>query len=102
MPEVIFIPVEGDRLVVLAPEGGSLGDLCDEVDAPVPFSCRGATCGTCRVVVLEGEALLLPPNEDEVSLLALFGSPPGHRLACQAVMHPGGGRLVVRPVMDSE
>jgi ferredoxin len=102
MPEVIFVPNAGDSLVALAPEGGSLGDLCDEVDAPVPFSCRSATCGTCRVVVLEGEEQLLPASDDELSLLALFGSPAAHRLACQAVMLPGTGRLVLRPVTDEE
>jgi ferredoxin len=102
MPEVVFAVIGEEPRVVSAPEGGSLGDLCDEVDAPVPFGCRGATCGMCRVVVTEGALHLLPAQEDEESLLALFGSPPSHRLACQVFIRPGSGRVVLRPVTDEE
>ena len=104
MPEVIFTPVGGKRLCVQAPEGGSLADLCDDVEAPVTFACRGATCGACRVWVLEGALLLVPPEDDERERLEAFESagqaaPPsgGHRLACQATMHARSGRLVLRP-----
>jgi ferredoxin len=99
MPEVIFAPTEGERLVVEAPDGGSLGDLCDEVGAPVTFSCRSATCGSCRVEVLEGAALLVPADTDESDLLASFSGIASvtYRLACQAVMQRGPGRLVLSP-----
>src|SRR5690606_34619412 len=53
MPTVRFLSDEGD-LEVDVPEGGPLVDVCDEHDAPVPFSCRSASCGTCRLDVLEG------------------------------------------------
>ncbi len=113
MPQVVFMSTGAGPsvppLAAEAPEVGSLGDLCDDVSAPVPFSCRSATCGTCRIVVLEGGELLLPPEADELSLLAIFASPATafaspvlQRLACQAKMRPGPGRVLLRPVADDE
>lgn len=81
-----------------APQGGALVDLCDAHYAPVPFSCRSATCGTCHVMVLEGEELLEPPNEAEAELLMILGGPEKSRLACQAVVRGVPGKLRVRPV----
>jgi ferredoxin len=75
--------VEGD---------GPLIDLCDEARAPVAFSCRAASCGTCRVEVLAGAGLLEPPGRDEIPLLAS----PAQRLACQAVVRPGPGLVRLR------
>ena len=105
MPQVVFVEDGDESLTVEAPEGGSLGDLCDDVGAPVPFSCRSATCGTCRIVVLEGAELLLPAEEDEPALLAIFRTPsstPSQRLACQAKMSARPGRIVGRPGADDE
>ena len=121
MPQVVFMSTGAGPsvppLAAEAPEGGSLGDLCDDVSAPIPFSCRSATCGTCRIVVLEGGELLLPPEADELSVLAIFASavanpgasagapfasPALQRLACQAKMRPGPGRVLLRPVADDE
>jgi 2Fe-2S ferredoxin len=108
MPQVVFRAAdnEAEEVSVEARAGGALGDLCDEHDAPVPFSCRSATCGTCRVVVLEGAELFLPPEPDEVDLLAIFGvgsvAPFTQRLACQAKLRAGEGRVVIRAVGDDE
>jgi ferredoxin len=117
MPTVIFEPSEHESdlrdlqrsgvrpiprapLVIDAPEGGSLADLCDTHEAPVPFSCRSANCGTCRVVILEGMSELAPPEAEERSVLDLFGSAPTHRLACCITMRPGLATLRLRPVDD--
>jgi 2Fe-2S ferredoxin len=86
--------------------GASLMDLCDEASAPVPFSCRSATCGTCRVIVLEGASLLSRIEADEADILALFAGssilPPDavERLACQAKVHGGSGRIIIRAADD--
>lgn len=88
-----------------APEGGRLLDLCDELGhhegddarAPIAFSCRGASCGSCRVEVLEGTELLVAPERDERDTLALLGAPAAERLACQTVVRAGEGRVVLRP-----
>jgi 2Fe-2S ferredoxin len=108
MPTVIFetATVGGEPLTVKAPEGGSLGDLCDDVGAPIPFSCRSANCGTCRIHVLEGAEHLLAADDEELDVLDAFSvAPPAQRLACQAKMRPdstGLEVLRVRPVGDDE
>jgi ferredoxin len=97
MPIVRFEEsAQGPGTAADAPEGGRLVDVCDDARAPVAFSCRSATCATCRVAVIEGADLLDPPNADERELLDLLGAPRSHRLACQAVVRPGAGRLVLR------
>jgi 2Fe-2S ferredoxin len=84
-----------------APEGARLVDLCDEGGAPVPFSCRSASCGTCRIDVLEGADLLDAPRDEELDILDIFGDEPGRRrLACQARVGAGAGCVRVRAVMD--
>jgi ferredoxin len=76
---------------VSAAEGGDLLDLCDEARAPVSFSCRGATCGSCLVRVRRGSRHLAPPNATERQLLVTLGLDATHRLACQARVRPGDG-----------
>jgi ferredoxin len=81
-----------------APEGAALVDLCDEHRAPVPFSCRSAVCATCRIDVLEGADLLDPPLDEELDILDSFADDPTQRrLACQARVRAGSGRVRVRP-----
>lgn len=81
-----------------APDGGDLLDICDEVLAPIAFSCRSASCGTCHIEVLEGAELLEKPAEDEEDLLDLLDGPENARLACQARVKPGPGFIRIRPV----
>ena len=98
MPVVVFecpgLPV----LEVPAPAGARVLDLCDEKSAGVPFSCRSASCGTCRVDVLEGAGLVEPPADEELDVLDLFGDDPARcRLACQLRLREGEGRLRLSP-----
>jgi len=83
-----------------APEGGRLIDVCDEARAPVAFSCRSASCGTCRVAVLEGASLLEPPRPDELEVLQIFCAGGDERLACQAVIKPLPGLIKLRWIND--
>ncbi|MBN2193434.1 MAG: (2Fe-2S)-binding protein [Polyangiaceae bacterium] len=94
MPTLRFAGLrpELDRIVE-APAGGQLVDICDALQAPVPFSCRAASCGTCVVRVLEGAEHLVRPNDDEAVLLALMGQSESCRLACQAEVRAGPGRV---------
>lgn len=101
MPRVAFEAPEGEPLVVEAAPGVRLVDLCDDNAAPIPFSCRSASCGTCRVDVLEGAELLEPPRDEELDVLDIFGDDPSRRrLACQARVRAGDGLLRVRPAED--
>jgi ferredoxin len=98
MPVVVFECPHVSVLEVHAPGGTRVLDLCDEKSAGVPFSCRSASCGTCRVDVLEGADLLEAPADDELDILDLFGDDPTRcRLACQMRLKSGEGRLRLRP-----
>jgi ferredoxin len=91
----------GDETEADAPLGGALVDLCDAVEAPVPFSCRSATCGTCRIEVISGLELFAAPGPDETALLAALGDGPTIRLACQAELRSGPGVVRLR-IADEE
>ncbi|MCL2448262.1 MAG: (2Fe-2S)-binding protein [Polyangiaceae bacterium] len=100
MPTVVFESPHAPPLVVETPTGARLVDVCDEHDAPVPFSCRGASCGTCRIDVIEGGDQLELPRDDELELLELMGDDPARcRLACQARLR-GEGLVRIRPAGD--
>ena len=104
MPTVTFERAKsapGAPLTISVPDGGALVDTCDDHEAPVPFSCKSASCGTCRIEILEGADELLAPADEELDVLDLFATaPPRYRLACQAKMKPGTGTLRVRAVDD--
>ncbi len=103
MPRIVFIGLDGDQKETNAPGGAALVDLADEVNAPIPFSCRSASCGTCRLVVLEGASLLAPADDDELQVLDAFGqAPPDRRLCCQAKLLEGSGTVRVRAARDDE
>ena len=99
MPRIEFVgSALGAKKTVDVPEGGALVDVCDEYLAPVPFSCRSASCATCHIEVLEGAELLEPPEAEERVLLEILTGLPNARLACQAQVKPGPGLLRVRPI----
>src|SRR5277367_325965 len=103
MPRIVFMGNAGEVREADVPGGGALVDLCDEHDAPIPFSCRSASCGTCRLVVLEGAHLLAEAEDEELQVLDAFGQgPPDRRLACQAKLLAGGGVVRVRAARDDE
>lgn len=99
MPTIEFegAGIAGDKTIDV-PEGGDLLDICDRILAPIAFSCRSASCGTCHIQILEGAALLEPPGEDEQDLLDLLDGPENDRLACQAKVKAGPGLIRIRPV----
>lgn len=98
MPRIEFLESAAGRAKTIeAPEGGALVDICDVHYAPVPFSCRSATCATCHVLIEQGEELLEPPAPEERELLALIRAPKGTRLACQAVVKAAPGLVRLRP-----
>ncbi|GAC1369506.1 MAG: hypothetical protein NVSMB47_19380 [Polyangiales bacterium] len=83
------------------PAGGPLREACDDAGAPVPFSCRSTSCGTCRVEVIEGAAWLDTAGADERAVLATFGDEPTtRRLACTAQLLAGDGLVRLRACED--
>ncbi|MFO0686498.1 MAG: 2Fe-2S iron-sulfur cluster-binding protein [Sandaracinus sp.] len=80
--------------------GASLVDVCDEhPESEVPFSCRSASCGTCRVRVKEGGNLLSKAQDDELDVLEVFGDGKDVRLCCQIQLKEEGNLVleVVEP-----
>jgi 2Fe-2S ferredoxin len=74
----------GEALRCEAEAGQALIDLCDEHHAPVPFSCRSASCGTCLVTIDDPAQVLEPPGDDERAFLESLALIAPHRLTCQA------------------
>ncbi|HVU00670.1 MAG TPA: 2Fe-2S iron-sulfur cluster-binding protein [Polyangiaceae bacterium] len=98
MPKIEFVEnALGRAKTVDAEGGGPLVDICDASYAPIPFSCRSATCGTCQTFVLEGADCFEPPNEAEAELLSILNG-RGTRLACQAVLKAGPGLVKLKSV----
>lgn len=86
----------GPEVVVEASAGDRVLDLCDATRSPVEFSCRSASCGVCRVEVLDGLDGLEPARDDEREVLALFDAGPRDRLACQARFAQGAVAVRLR------
>lgn len=97
MPTLIF---ERTRFTVDCPEGGRIVDVCDEhIMAGIPFSCRHANCGTCRVAITEGLEFCEEPDDDELQLSDVFKDPPHVRLACQLKIRPGAGTVRLKVLL---
>ncbi len=78
------IRFEPSNIELAAKEGDRVADLTDDrPDVMVPYGCRAANCGTCRVEVVEGEEAFKEPQEDEAEVLEIFGDEPRVRLCCQ-------------------
>ncbi|HEY3176460.1 MAG TPA: 2Fe-2S iron-sulfur cluster-binding protein [Candidatus Polarisedimenticolia bacterium] len=55
----------------------------------------GALCGTCCVLVYEGEERLAPPDTEEAARLAEMKLSPEHRLACRARVAAVEGEITI-------
>lgn len=63
---------------------GTLMSQCLAAGLPVASSCAGrGACARCVVMVLEGAAFLVPPDDHECLVLARNQTSPGVRLSCQ-------------------
>lgn len=98
----IRVRFEPSGFEVDANPGEALMDITDaHPAAEVPYSCRAATCGTCRVEVLEGEDALAAADEVELEVLEIFGDTPDRvRLCCQARLVGGNDVRVTLRVCD--
>jgi 2Fe-2S ferredoxin len=74
---------------------GCLLDLALASGVEIEHACGGTgVCGTCHVIVVEGEENLSPPDNDELDVLdQVPGNTLESRLACRAVVH---GDVTVR------
>ena len=98
----IRVRFEPSGFEVNAQPGEAIMDITDaNPAAEVPYSCRAATCGTCRVEVLKGGESLSTPDEFELEVLDMFGDTPDKvRLCCQSKLVGGNGTQVTLKVCD--
>ena len=81
MGKVKFVPQD---IELEAPSQKSVLDIALEKGISIQSSCRGmATCGECRVYLLEGENQVLPPTSKELALVGQGYYIDRRRLACQ-------------------
>ena len=69
---------------------------------PISGSCGGqATCGFCRLSVVDGKALLSPVSSKEIVHLGNVAKVVDLRLSCQATVESEGEiEVVIPPVVD--
>jgi 2Fe-2S ferredoxin len=82
MARVRFLPLER---TVECKEGDSIFEVAQRNGIPIPTACVAkATCGLCRVKIVEGEAELSPLNRAEEKHLGNTYFITKLRLSCQA------------------
>ena len=95
MTTIVFDSDDAQRMTVHTKRPERLIDVCDEAGAPVPFSCRGVTCGTCAIIVTGGENLLEAPDVSELALMEKHAK-DGRRFACAIRVKAGKGKITLR------
>ena len=55
----------------------------DATNSPILFGCRTGICGTCLVVIEEGEENTNDADADELEFLEIVSEDPKARLACK-------------------
>ena len=94
MPRIVF---ERSGFEVDVAEGVSIVDVCDQhIAAGVPFACRHANCGVCRMEVVEGAEHCEERTAWEAELLEFLREKPSTRLGCQLRVHAGDGLVRLR------
>lgn len=100
--EVVFECPDGTSFTTEAEEGDSLALVSGRGPNPISSACTDGTCGTCRVVVLEGMASLTSIGPHEVETRDNVGVPADQRLGCHAGVHGPGLRVQIINVLGEE
>jgi len=98
MVKIHFAPAGVDAYGVLP--GTHLTDVTEAYpEAQVPYSCKSAACGTCRVRIVQGADAFDPPEDDELEVLEAFGDDGGDvRLCCQLQVSRNVPQIVLQVV----
>jgi ferredoxin len=91
MPKLTFL-VNGQSFDV--PAGTRFLDFCQSNDTPHDFGCTVGSCGTCRLVLVQGAGNVQPISDEERETVEMSTNVPGARLGCQMVIH---GDIALRP-----
>lgn len=91
--ENIKITLVGEK-TIKAKTGQTLLEASLNAGIPHLHACGGkARCSTCRVLVLDGQDKLMPPNAKEKELISTINLPHTVRLACQTKINEGPVKL---------
>lgn len=93
MPTITFLPM---NVTVECAPGESIFDTARRTGVPVATACAGkATCGLCRMKILDGEANLSPFNGGERKHLGNVYFITKERLSCQSRVLGGAVTVLV-------
>ena len=97
---MVLVRFEPSRYEVEVAPGARIVDVTDDHPrAEVPYSCRAANCGTCRVEVKEGLSGFAEADDEELGVLDIFGDNPNKvRLCCQLKLVREVPRVVLRVI----
>src|SRR5450432_4428863 len=95
-----LVEFAGEKVVDVTNQQSIL-DASLSAGIPHFHECGGnAQCSTCRVLIIEGNDLLTPPNQKEAFLKSQMHFPPNVRLACQTRVT--GGTVRLRRIIHDE
>ena len=79
--KIKFVP---QNVEVEVESGKSVLDIALQNGIAIKSSCKGmASCGECRVFVVEGEGHILPPTQQELDIIGQGYFIDQRRLSCQ-------------------
>lgn len=93
---ITLVDPEGNEETVQAAADSSVLFATGNMARPLGSGCADATCGTCRIEVLEGEEHLTPQSGRERATLKENGFSEDLRLGCQAEIRGEGVSVKVR------
>lgn len=83
---VTFVQADGEAVGIgVVERGATLLEAADSLDVDLDHFCGGnASCGTCRIEIVDGERALSRRESMEEAVLRGAARSPKNRLACQA------------------
>jgi len=99
---VVFELPDGSTYETRAKKEDSLVLASGRGPNPIATGCSDGSCGTCRVVVLEGADMLTEPTDHERRTKKTAGVPDEERLACQTLVLGEGVRVRIINVLGEE
>ena len=87
---------EDNEETIQAPAGSTVLFATGNMAKPLGAGCADATCGTCRIEVLDGEEHLSPQSGRERATLKENGFSEDLRLGCQAQIQGEGVSVTAR------
>lgn len=99
---VTFVLPDGEEYQSDAREGDSLVLASGRSANPISTGCMDSSCGTCEVIVLEGNDSLSPITNKEVATKEANNIAEEHRLGCQTAVLGAGVKVQIVNVLGAD